>query len=113
MKSKKKAGKCEPCTASRPIEPASAAVVKRRAQVLKALGHPSRIRILEILSKGETCVCHIAPALDSDLSTVSRHLAVLRNAGIIDDDKRGLNVYYRITMPCVLDFLRCIDKEKA
>lgn len=113
MKSKKKTGKCEPCTASRPIEPASAAVVKRRAQVLKALGHPSRIRILEILSKGETCVCHIAPALDSDLSTVSRHLAVLRNAGIIDDDKRGLNVYYRITMPCVLDFLRCIDKEKA
>lgn len=94
-----------------PLEPASHAVVRRRAAVLKAMGHPSRIRILEVLSKGETCVCDIAPAVGSDMSTVSRHLSVLRNAGIIADDKRGLNVFYRLVTTCVLDFFNCIDKE--
>lgn len=79
--------------------------------MLKAMGHPSRVRILEVLSSGETCVCKIAPAVGGDLSTVSRHLAVLRNAGLIEDEKRGLNVYYRLRTPCVLDFFRCIDKE--
>lgn len=98
-------------TEVKPIVAASAAVVRRRALVLKAMGHPSRIRILEVLSKGETCVCDIAPVVESDLSTVSRHLAVLRNAGIIEDDKRGLNVFYKLTTPCVLDFFRCIDKD--
>ena len=94
-----------------PLPAASQAAVKRRALVLKAMGHPSRVRILELLSKGETCVCDIAPVVGSDMSTVSRHLAVLRNAGIIADDKRGLNVFYRLLTPCVLDFFRCIDKE--
>lgn len=93
------------------LEPASAAQVKRRAGVLKAMGHPSRVRILEQLSRGETCVCDIAPVVGSDLSTVSRHLAVLRNAGIIEDDKRGLKVFYKLSTPCVLDFFKCIDKE--
>lgn len=92
------------------LAPASAAVVKRRANVLKAMGHPSRVRILELLSQGETCVCDIALVVGSDMSTVSRHLAVLRNAGIIEDDKRGLKVFYKLTTPCVLDFFRCIDQ---
>lgn len=99
------------CAAIAPLSPASASVVKRRAMILKAMGHPSRIRILELLSKGETCVCEIAPVVGSDMSTVSRHLAILRNAGIIEDEKRGLNVFYRLKAPCVLDFLRCIDKS--
>lgn len=97
--------------ATKSLQPATAAVVKRRANVLKAMGHPSRVRILEVLSAGETCVCDIAPAVGSDMSTVSRHLAVLRNAGIIADDKRGLNVFYRLVTPCVLDFFRCIDQD--
>lgn len=95
---------------AQPLVPASPAVVKRRANVLKALGHPSRIRILELLSQGETCVCDIAPVVGSDMSTVSRHLSVLRQAGIIEDDKRGLKVFYRLVMPCVLDFFHCIDQ---
>jgi len=67
------------------------------------------MKILEILAAGETCVCEIAPVVGSDMSTVSRHLAVLRNAGLIEDDKRGLNVFYKLSMPCVLDFFQCID----
>ncbi len=93
----------------KPLTPASNAIVKRRANVLKAMGHPSRIRILELLSKGETCVCDIAPVVGSDMSTVSRHLSVLRNAGIIEDDKRGLKVFYKLRTPCILDFFGCID----
>lgn len=92
------------------FQPASPAAVKRRAAVLKAMGHPSRIRILELLAQGETCVCDIAPVVGSDMSTVSRHLAVLRHAGIIEDDKRGLKVFYKLSTPCVLDFFRCIDQ---
>jgi len=104
--SKCSTGRCSPSK----LPAASPAVVKRRALVLKALGHPSRVRIVELLSKGETCVCEIAPVVKADMSTVSRHLAVLRNAGIIEDDKRGLNVFYRLATPCVLDFFRCIDQ---
>lgn len=94
-----------------PVKPASPEVVKRRANVLKAMGHPSRVRILELLAHGEVCVCEITPVVGSDMSTVSRHLAVLRNAGIIEDEKRGLNVFYRLVTPCVLSFFNCIDNE--
>lgn len=97
------------CNTKGSFKPASAATVKRRANIFKAMGHPSRMKILEILAAGETCVCEIAPVVGSDMSTVSRHLAVLRNAGLIEDDKRGLNVFYKLSMPCVLDFFQCID----
>lgn len=92
--------------------PASATVVKRRANIFKAMGHVSRIRILELLVQGEACVCDIALVVGSDMSTVSRHLSVLRNAGLIEDDKRGLNVFYKLSMPCILDFFNCIDKVR-
>ena len=101
---------CVSSKQAKTIQPASPAAVKRRAAVLKAMGHPSRIRILELLAQGETCVCDIAPVVGSDMSTVSRHLAVLRHAGIIEDDKRGLKVFYKLSTPCVLDFFRCIDQ---
>jgi DNA-binding transcriptional ArsR family regulator len=91
---------------------ASATVVKHRANIFKAMGHASRIRILELLARGETCVCDIALVVGSDMSTVSRHLSVLRNAGLIEDDKRGLNVFYKLSMPCILDFFNCIDKMR-
>jgi len=86
-------------------------MVKHRAKVFKAMGHPSRIRILELLTQGETCVCNIAPVVGSDMSTVSRHLAVLRNAGLIEDDKRGLNVFYKLSLPCIIDFFSCLDAQ--
>lgn len=97
------------CVVQAPAKAASPAMVKRRANIFKAMGHPSRIRILELLRQGETCVCDIAPVVGSDMSTVSRHLAVLRNAGLIEDDKRGLKVFYKLSLPCILDFFSCID----
>ena len=99
------------CSVGAKLKPASPTAEKRRAAIFKAMGHPSRIRILELLSRGETCVCEIAPVVKSDMSTVSRHLAVLRHAGLIVDDKRGLNVFYKLAMPCILDFFNCIDRS--
>jgi ArsR family transcriptional regulator len=68
-----------------------------RAQIIKAMAHPSRLFIVDELAKnGERCVCELTEMVGADMSTVSRHLAVLKSAGIVEDDKRGSQVYYRL-----------------
>lgn len=84
-------------------------ILRKRAQVLKAMGHPSRLAILEAVATGEKCVGELQALIGSDFSTVSRHLAVLKNAGILDDHKRGAQVFYSLRTPCVLNFFGCID----
>lgn len=80
-----------------------------QANIIKALSHPSRLYIVQELNKGERCVCELTEKIEADTSTVSRHLAVLRNAGIIGDDKRGNQVFYALKVPCVLNFLSCVE----
>jgi DNA-binding transcriptional ArsR family regulator len=80
-----------------------------RASVLKALAHPTRLWIIDKLADGERCVCEFADAIDADFSTVSKHLSVLKNAGIIAGDKRGKQVFYRLKAPCVLKFINCLE----
>ena len=80
-----------------------------RARVAKALGHPARLVMLDELSRGERCVCELRALVGCDMSTVSRHLAVLRAAGIVGDQKRGNQVFYRLLCPCIPRFLACID----
>jgi len=82
-----------------------------QASIMKALAHPIRVFIVDELSRGERCVCEITDMVGLDMSTVSRHLAVLRNAGIVSDDKRAQSVYYSLAMPCVLNFFSCIIKS--
>ncbi len=82
---------------------------RRRAIVLKAMAHPSRLAMLEALAGGERCVGELQAIVGSDFSTVSRHLSVLRNAGILADRKQGAQVFYSLRVPCVLDFLACVD----
>ena len=82
---------------------------RRKAKVMKALGHPSRLMIVDELSRGERCVCDLTALVGHDMSTVSKHLSVLREAGIVVDDKRGLQVFYRLKVPCVLNFFKCVD----
>jgi ArsR family transcriptional regulator len=81
-----------------------------RAKVFKALAHPSRLFILEQLTAGERCVCELTEMIGADMSTVSKHLSVLKNAGVIQDDKRGLQVYYRLKMPCISGFFQCVSE---
>ena len=81
---------------------------KSEAKIFKALGHPTRLWIVGQLGNGERCVCEFVDAVGVDFSTISRHLAVLKNAGIIDSDKRGKQVYYRLMCPCILDMMNCL-----
>jgi DNA-binding transcriptional ArsR family regulator len=88
----------------------SKTVYKAREKIIKAMAHASRLLILDALSKGEKCVCEIVELIDADTSTISKHLSVLKNAGIIEDEKRGLNVYYKLRCPCVTEYIACIEK---
>ncbi|MEW6749989.1 MAG: metalloregulator ArsR/SmtB family transcription factor [Candidatus Latescibacterota bacterium] len=87
----------------------TSARLEARARLIKALAHPTRLFIVEQLSEGEECVCRLAVLVGADISTVSRHLSLLKSAGIVHDDKRGTQVFYRLTMPCVLHFLGCVE----
>lgn len=80
-----------------------------RAQVIKALAHPTRLFMVDELAKGERCVCELRDMIGADMSTVSKHLSVLRQAGIVDDEKRGLQVWYSLKVPCILNFFGCVE----
>lgn len=80
-----------------------------KAAVLKALAHPTRLWMVEQLETGEKCVCEFAELIDADFSTVSKHLNVLKQAGIVADEKRGKQVYYSLKVPCVLNFMHCVE----
>lgn len=83
---------------------------EKQAEVAQAIAHPIRLAILDFLRDEEQCVCDIAEAVGSERSNVSRHLSVMVNAGVLDSRKEGLNVYYRLKCPCILDFFSCIGK---
>jgi DNA-binding transcriptional ArsR family regulator len=82
--------------------------LKEEAMVFKAMAHPSRLAVVEALAAGERCVCELQELVGSDMSTVSRHLSVLKQAGVIADSKRGTWVYYSLALPCVMTFLECL-----
>jgi ArsR family transcriptional regulator len=71
--------------------------------VLKSLAHPSRLFIVETLGKLPHCVCELTAMIGADTSTVSKHLSVLKSAGVVIDEKRGNQVFYSLACPCVLD----------
>jgi len=98
-----------PCSCKKLDEPRTHENYTERAAILKALAHPTRLFIVDVLNEGEKCVCELTELIGADVSTVSKHLAVLRNSGLVVDEKRGLNVYYRIKMPCVMNFLGCVE----
>jgi len=80
-----------------------------RAQILKAIAHPTRLYIVDVLSNGERCVRDLTKMVGDDMSTVSKHLSVLRSVGIVRDEKRGAEVFYSLRMGCVMGFFGCIE----
>lgn len=82
---------------------------EERAMIVKALAHPSRLMMVDELARGERCVCDLTELVGSDISTVSKHLNVLKKSGIVEDEKRGKQVYYRLRVPCILNFFHCIE----
>ncbi len=95
------------------MEPKRLARLDKRAKVLKAMAHPVRLLILETLQKGEQCVCALTDLAALDMSTVSRHLLQLENAGILAKEKRANQVFYRLRCPCALKFFDCVDEVLA
>ena len=91
------------------MDPQTSARFAARARIIKALAHPSRLFIVDELSQRERCVCELTEMIGADTSTISKHLSILRNAGIVRDEKRGTQVFYQLTMPCVLRFLDCVE----
>ncbi len=86
--------------------------LKAQAKVLKALAHPTRLLLVEELARKPRCVCELRDAAGLDISTVSKHLALLRNAGIVEDEKQGLKVFYSLKTPCVLNFFKCVESVR-
>ena len=80
-----------------------------RAKIAKALGHPTRLTLLDMLERQETCVCELTDALDVDQSTISKHLSVLKEAGLVASRKEGTMVFYRQTACCLEGFFTCIE----
>jgi len=80
---------------------------ERMAEVAKALGDPIRLQLVDVLRKhaGKVCVCELTPLFDIEQPTVSHHLKVLRAAGIVDSERRGLWAYYYV-VPNALKELR-------
>ena len=81
--------------------------IAEQAKIFKALGHPSRLLMVDALRDGEKCVCDLQALVGDDMSTVSKHLSVLRAAGIVSTDKRGTNIYYQLSLCCLETFLAC------
>jgi ArsR family transcriptional regulator len=79
-----------------------------QASVIKAMAHPTRLLILNSLKKKETCVCELRDLVGDDISTVSKHLLVLKNAGLVAARRDGNWLHYRLLCPCVLNFTDCI-----
>jgi ArsR family transcriptional regulator len=80
-----------------------------KARVLKAMAHPSRLCIVEELAKQERCVCELTEVIGADMSTVSKHLTLLKQAGIVSDEKRGSMVFYRLRVPCLGKLFESVD----
>ena len=91
-------------------------VFKQQARVLKALANESRLMIIDRLNRGECSVGELTGMIGSDVSTVSKHLALLRANGIVEDRRQGTTVFYRLLTPCVCNFFACatqVLKEKS
>ena len=80
------------------------------ADLLKALAHPVRLRMVLALEKGERCACELTDLSPCDRTTSSKHLAVLREAGIVEDRREGTRILYSLKLSCVLSMLRCVNR---
>lgn len=81
-----------------------------RASVLKALAHPTRIYIVDLIEReGAHCVHDLTKRIGVDTSTVSRHLSILKNAGVLQDRKEGTTVYYSLACGCIADFMAGLE----
>ena len=80
-----------------------------RAHIIKAMAHPTRLFIIDTLAQNKRCVCELTGLIGADVSTVSKHLSILKNAGIIKDERQGSKIYYSLKTPCLVSFFSCVE----
>ena len=80
---------------------------KTRADILKALAHPVRVLIVSALTEGDRCVCELNKLVEIDQSGLSRHLALLKKAGIVSERRDGMRVFHHLETPCILKAFEC------
>ena len=81
-----------------------------RARIIKAMAHPTRLFIVDQLAHDEQrCVCELTEMVGADMSTVSRHLTILKEAGIVEVERHGTQILYRLRVKCVLNFFDCVE----
>ena len=81
--------------------------LKARPKEMKALASPVRLKIVHELRRGERCICELQPMFPMNKSTLSRHVAELRNVGIVGERREGVRSYLRLLTPCVLSMFDC------
>ncbi len=83
--------------------------LQAKAERFKALSHPTRIFIIEKLIEREHCVNELTAMIGVEMPTISKHLSILKNVGLIASRKDRNNVFYRLNCSCVIDTLNCIN----
>ena len=91
------------------MDPKTRAIFEARATVAKALAHPTRLFLIETLALRQRCVCELTKLVGADISTVSKHLTILKKAGIVESRKRGAEIHYALRVPCILKFFACVE----
>jgi len=81
-----------------------------KAEIVKAAAHPIRLAVIDCLRDGERCVCEITKEVGAERSNVSRHLALMTKAGLLESRKDGLMVFYKLRTPCILNFIECVGQ---
>lgn len=87
--------------------------LKAQAEIIKSLAHPTRLFLLDELSRGERAVQELTEMVGVEMPTISRHLSLLKNTGILEAEKRGAQVFYRVKTPCVLKVFHCMSDIQA
>ncbi len=84
--------------------------IEAKARILKALAHPTRLFIIDQLNLRSHCVCELTELVGADTSTVSKHLSILKNAGLVDSRKDGTMVHYSLADQCVVKCVGCLGE---
>jgi DNA-binding transcriptional ArsR family regulator len=86
------------------------AIYERQAEIAKSIAHPLRMAVLDYLKDGPQCVCDIAKVAGSERSNISKHLSIMVSAGVLESQKKGLQVIYKVRTPCVVESVACLTR---
>jgi ArsR family transcriptional regulator len=90
-------------------EPMEERILELKAEVLKALAQPTRLKILELLRNGERCICEIVPAINGEQSNISRHISLMQKSHLVTTRKDGVKVMVKVRDPKIFEILDSVS----